>query len=373
MLNDSTSSVNDSSTEIQWVWNPNKNLLDEFDRIKWTPFPDTDNRIIEEAFGANQTHVILDNCRIDFESMSQISIDVDGQQRLVRRETYRRGAKRSRDKYVVSDPILPLWQFNGPCGWISVFIQEVRKALKVNKQQLFSEDKTFIRIIVEKAAQGIIEEGKAIGRLREAERIAQTLREHSNKEIREVWKCCAYLFTLDTFLFQVLNETMRLVGSEEHESIWRSKIDTLGPYCLLLWDDPFNNKPNTSNEVLFRGVNLSADMIAAFEKRSPTEHGTFQAFSACTRNRRVAEQFGNVIFIIKVIYAYTMDLSSFSRFPEEEEVLVHPGVCFSVSHVELDRTANKHLIYLDLDHRLNGEYDTYKTLINLSTSCFYLN
>ena len=370
MVNDRALSVADSSTDIQWSSNPNQTPLDEFDRLKWTKFSVEDSRTIEEAFAANQTHVILNNCRIDFESMSQISIDVDGQRRLIRREIYQRDKKRSRDKYVMPDPICPLWQFNGSCGWVSVFIQEVRKALEVQKGQLFSKDRTFISIFVEKAAEGIIKEGEAIGELEEAERIAQTLMEHRNKGIQEIWKCCAYLFTLDTFLFQVLNETMRLVGSEEHERVWRSKIETLGPYCLLLWDDPFHNKPNTSNEVLYRGVKLSKDMIDAFEKCSPTEHGTFQAFSACTRNRHVAEQFGNVIFVITVKYAYTMDLSLFSKFPEEEEVLISPGVCFTVSHVEFDRDVNKHLIYLDLDHRLNGKYDPYKIL---STSCFYTN
>jgi hypothetical protein len=362
MMNNPTPPVTDLSTEVQWMWNPNSNLLDEFDRIKWNHYSDVENRIIEEAFTADQTHVILDNYHIDFKSMSQISINEDNQQTRVERVLWQRNGKHLREEHVVPDPILPLWQFNGSYGWIAVFIYEVRKSLKLEKRQLPSRDKTFIPIIVEKAALGIIEEGKKIGKSNEAERMARILREQSGKEIQEVWKCCAYLFTLDTFLFQTLNETMRLIGSKGYETVWRSKIETLGPYCLLLWDDPFNNKPNTSNEVLYRGVNLSADMIAAFKDRSSNEHGTFQAFSACTRNRRVAEMFGNVIFVITVKYAFTMDLSSFSEFPDEEEVLISPGVCFTVDLVEFDETTNKHLIHLKLDHRLNGKYDSYKNI-----------
>jgi hypothetical protein len=155
---------------------------------------------------------------------------------------------------------------------------------------------------------------------------------------------------------------MRLIGSEQYETVWRSKIETLGPFCLLLWDDPFNNKPNTSNQLLYRGANIPTAMIKAFKDRSPNEYGTFQAFTSCTRNRRFAEMFGNTVFIMKVKYAFTMDISSFSEFPEEEEVLVAPGVCFTMDHVVFDTTTNKYLIYLELDHRLNGEYDPYKNI-----------
>ncbi len=361
-MNDPTPPVTNLSICVQWMWNTNQNSLDEFNRIKWNPYSDVENLIIEEAFMTDQTHAILDNYRIDFKSMSQISINEDSPQRSVKRVTFQRDEKYLREQHDVSDPILPLWQLSGSHGWIAVFIQEVRKALKLEKRQLLLQDKTFISIIVEKAALGIIKEGEKMGKSSDAERIARMLREQSGKEMQEVWRCCAYLYTLNTFLFRTLNETMRLIGSEKYETVWRSKIDTLGPFCLLLWNNPFSNKPNTSNEVLYRGVNLSADMIAAFKGCSPNEHGTFQAFSACTRNRCVAELFGNVIFVMKVKYAFTMDLRPFSAYPSEEEVLISPGAGFTVDHLVFDAAKDQYLIYIELDHRLNGEYDSYKNI-----------
>jgi hypothetical protein len=50
-----------------------------------------------------------------------------------------------------------------------------------------------------------------------------------------------------------------------------------------------------------------------------------------------------------------MDLQPYSLMPDEEEELVTPGVCFTVQRVELGDTTKKHLIYLNLKHRHNGE------------------
>ena len=81
-----------------------------------------------------------------------------------------------------------------------------------------------------------------MGKQSEGETIARTLREKKGLGMKEVWQCCAYIYTLESFLYKKLNEVMRLIGSEQHEQVWKSKITTLGPFCLLLWDNPFNRK-----------------------------------------------------------------------------------------------------------------------------------
>ena len=151
--------------------------------------------------------------------------------------------------------------YGGLYGFISPFIQAVVKDLNLKKDRLPSKNKTIVPMIVEKAALGIIEEGKKIGKQREAEEIANQLIEKKNAGMEEVWRCCAYLYSLKSFLYKKLNETMRLIGSEEHEQIWRSKIRTFGPFCLLLWDNPFNSKIITSETKLYRGAQLSDDLI----------------------------------------------------------------------------------------------------------------
>jgi hypothetical protein len=122
----------------------------------------------------------------------------------------------------------------GLFGFISPFIKAIVKDLGLTKDQLPSKNEAIVPMIVEKAALGITEEGKKIGKQSDAEKIAKTLLEQKQLGMKEVWKCCANLYTSNSFLYKILNEVMRLIGSEEHEQIWRSKVRTLGPFSLLL-------------------------------------------------------------------------------------------------------------------------------------------
>ncbi|CAF3247527.1 unnamed protein product [Rotaria sp. Silwood2] len=250
------------------------------------------------------------------------------------------------------DPIAPRRPFGGQYGWISPFIIEVRRYLGLEKKQLPSKDKKLVPILVEKAAQGIIEEGKQIGKLIEAEELAKQLREQKDKGMEEVWKRCAYLYSLESFLYIKLNEVMRLIGGKEHEQIWKNKVRTLGPFCLLLWDDPINTKMKT-NTKLYRGANLTDNQIATYEEmaKHPDEYRSFQAFTSCSRNLEKAKEFGNTLFIMEVEGAFIADISDLSQCPDEEEELMSPGVCFSVQGVEFDRKVKKRCIYLKLAQR----------------------
>jgi hypothetical protein len=80
----------------------------------------------------------------------------------------------------------------------------------------------------------------------------------------------------------------------------------------------------------------------------PNEYRTFQAFTSCSRNREFAEKFGNVLFIMDVLCAFTVDLEGISEYPGEEEELVTPGVSFFVQPMEYADEKKKHLIYLKL-------------------------
>ncbi|CAF4767709.1 unnamed protein product, partial [Rotaria sp. Silwood2] len=118
------------------------------------------------------------------------------------------------------------------------------------------------------------------------------LREQKDNGIEQVWKRCAYIYSLESFLYKTLNTTMRLVGDKDHEHVWRSKVRTLGPFCLLLWDDPFNKKAKT-NKTLYRGANLNGEQIAKYEEmaKDSNMYGSFQPFTSCSRNRKKAKKF----------------------------------------------------------------------------------
>jgi hypothetical protein len=352
---------NKSSTRVQWMWNANADpFLKSKKPVEWRRFSDVENMMIEKAFTAGERHAILDEYHIDFKYNLQISNNDSNKQRPVKRVVCGKDDKLLREERFLPNPVAPDRPFGGQYGFISPFIKEVVKDLNLTKERLPSKDKTVVPMIVEKAALGIIEEGKKIGKKREAEGIANQLIEKKNADIKEIWKCCAHLYTLESFLYKKSNEVMRLIGSEQHEQVWRSKIRTLGPFCLLLWDNPFDKKLTKPGKILYRGANLPNDLITLFKEdcsKDPKPWHSFQAFTSCTRNRGVAEQFGNanVLFIMKARIAFTVDLAELSEYSHEEEELLFPGVSFTIDKVDFDKNKNKHLIYLTLQQRHNSK------------------
>jgi len=350
--------LNNPSTRIEWMWNSSVDPFSKSEPAEWRLYSDVENMIIEEAFASGKAYAILDDYHIDFGLYLQISNNDANKQRPVKRMVCNRDEKRLRQERFMPNPVAPNRPYGGRYGFISPFIKEVVKDLNLTRDKLPSKNKKVVPMIVEKAALGIIEEGKIAGKQREAEEMAKRLMETKKSGMKEVWKCCAYLYSVESFLYKKLNETMRLIGSEEHEQIWRSKVRTLGPFCLLLWDNPFNSKAVEPGTILYRGAELPDDLIASFEddcSKDPKPLHSFQAFTSCTRNPKVAKLFGNVLFSMNIRIAFTVDLTEISAYGHEEEELLFPGVSFTVENVDFDKDQNKHLIYLTLQQRHNSK------------------
>jgi hypothetical protein len=357
-MGNAETSSSDPSTGVQWMWCSSADPFSKSEPDDWHLYSDVENMIIEEASIAGKTHAMLDDYHIDLKRKVQISNNDTNKQRPVKRVLCNREDKCLREERFMSNPVAPDRPFGDQYGFISPFIKEIVKNLNLTKKQLPSKDETVVPMVVEKAALGIIEEGKMIGKQREAEKIAKHLMTKKKAGMKELWKCCAYLYSLESFLYKKLNEVMRLIGSKDHEEVWRSKVGTLGPFCLLLWDNPFSRKLTKPGTTLYRGAELSDDFIALFKKdcsKNQKSWHSFQAFTSCTRNSSVAERFGNVLFIMKVRLAFSVDLSQLSKYPEEAEELLFPGVSFAIDKVESDKNKNKHLIYLTLHQRHNSK------------------
>ncbi|CAF0822864.1 unnamed protein product [Adineta ricciae] len=341
---------------VEWMWQSNSNPWSDEQAAEWSHYSDVENLIIEKAFSNKQQRAELDEYYIDFTDNVQVSNSDSNKKRPVKRIIRKRDDKHLREARFMDLPIASERSFGGQYGFVSPFVIEIRRYLKLDPFDLPSTKPEIIPDLVEKAAKGIIMEGKNIRKQREAEEIASLLREKRNKEIKEVWQRCVYLYSLESFLYKTLNATMRLVGSRENDQVWRSKISTLGPFCLLLWDDPFSTKMKVNVE-LYRGADLQAEHITMYEKmvNKKDGYGSFQGFSSCSRNREKAEQFGNTLFIMRVKFAFVADLSKWSEYPNEEEELIMPGVCFRVLKIEFDRKKNKNLIYLELKQRWSAE------------------
>ncbi len=347
--------ASNSLKTVEWMWKSNADPFSN-EPAKWNHYSDVENIIIEKAYSNNQPRAVLDDYYIDFNDELQISNQESYKQRPVKRVVGKREDKHLREARFMDLPVGSGRSFGGQYGWVSPFIVEVRIDLGLQPKDLPSKNPNLVPELVEKAAHGIIKEGKHIRKQREAEEMANNLLERKNKGVEEVWRCCAYLYSLESFLYQTLNAAMRLVGNKDDEQVWRSKVRTLGPFCLLLWDDPFNKKVK-GDITLYRGANLKPEHIHTYKEMAKNQHeyGSFQGFSSCSRNRSKAEEFGNVLFIMKVLFAFIADLSELSEYPHEEEELVTPGVSFRVERVEFDPEKDKHFIYLELRQRFDGK------------------
>lgn len=341
---------------VEWMWQSNPDPWSESETPTWGHYSDLENLIIEDAFSSKQPKAMLDDYYIDLTSNMQISNTDSHKQRPVKRVVRKREDKHLREARFMDLPVASNRSFGEQYGFVSPFIIEVRRHLRLELNELPSKKPQLIPILIDKAAHGFIVEGRNIGKQVEAKKLASLLLECRERPMTEVWKCCAYLYSLESFLYTTLNTTMRLVGSDGDDQTWRSKVPTLGPFSLLLWDNPFNTRTQTGIE-LYRAANLTPEQITQYEAiaKKQDEYGSFQGFSSCSRNRTKAEGFGNALFVMKVVMAFIADLSKVSEYPDEEELLVTPGVCFRVLSVDFDDKKEKHIIHLELRQRWSSK------------------
>ncbi|CAF1131081.1 unnamed protein product [Adineta steineri] len=339
---------------VEWNWQSNKNPFSPLEPAQWKQYSDLENLIIERALKNKQQRAFLDQHIIDLESNLQVLSADQSKQRPIKRVIRKRKDTGLREARFMNHLFHKKHSCDPEYVWVSPFIIEVRRHLKYLPDDLPSKNRDLIPDLVEKAAHGIIEEGIKIDKKYEALELARRLREQKNRGIEEVWKCCAYLYTLESFLYEKLHEVMVSVGDKNKEQFWRSKLGTLGPFCLLLWDDPINTKL-TTRKTLYHAAKLEPNEIDKYKDmmKDGKNYGSFQAYISCSRNRAKVEKLGNTLFIIEVFVAFTANLSSLSEYPKEEEELITPGVCFHVTDVGFDDRKQKNLIYLELRQRFS--------------------
>ncbi|CAF3554541.1 unnamed protein product [Rotaria socialis] len=333
------------------MWNASLNPFSNCEPAVWRYYDNVDNIMIEDAFRAGETHAILDEYTIDFKHQIQIcNIDQNKQRPIKRLECTTKDQTMRAERFAF-DLINPKRPFSGLYGWIPPFIKETVKYLKITKDQLPSKDKDIASMIVAKAAAGIIEQSKLIGKQRQGENLAERLLEKKDAGTEEIWKQCAFLYSLDSFLYRKMNEAMRLVGDDEYKEEWRQKVRLLGPFCLLLWDSPFSKTAAPRGKVFYRGADLNDDLISIFKDDCDKEvkpRRSFQSFTSCSRQKNIAKVYGNVLFIMTMKHGFTVNLKPYSKFPDEEEELIFPGVCFTIDRMKFDENAKKYYIYLSL-------------------------
>lgn len=181
--------------------------------------------------------------------------------------------------------------------------------------------------ILIQAANGLCVEGKLLGKHGEAEEISQLLLEMKNEEESEILKRCIYLYTLESFLYKLVNNVLR-----END---KNKTDTVAPFCYLLteaiWSDHLAHE--RFKGTVYRGALLSLDSIKNLQEAIGT-YRCWYGFTSTSKIRQLSEQFGNVLFIIDISVVGGLDISLYSMYHDENEVILSPGSTIRIDKVE---------------------------------------
>ncbi len=130
------------------------------------------------------------------------------------------------------------------------------------------------------------------------------------------------------------------MGDKQHEELWKSKVVTFGPFAHFLG---LVGAREYKKMIMYRGANLSNDLIDKY-RNNLGAYLTFPAFTSTSRNRQKAEQFGNVLFIISSTSLDGTDVSSYSDYPDEEEILFRNDFAFYIRSCTFDANKQKWII-----------------------------
>lgn len=134
-----------------------------------------------------------------------------------------------------------------------------------------------------------------------------------------------FLLGSDKF-YKYINQ--KLVNDKYHE------LKKLMPYIRRATRQINYHTPNT-NCILYRGMYLNDEQIQFF---TIGKYFRFPGFTSTTQNPYVAQQFGNIIFMIHLIAPchQVINMTHFSFYPHEQEWLFSPYSRFQV----IDRKPN---------------------------------
>ena len=307
---------------------------------QWKEYHRTEIDIIEKAYQAASESLCLDGYRIDLKNFVQVRIDDDSKRRAVKREagsSVKHGAPPTRFTDTQAVGIL---REGSACNGFDSWCPFLKAWLESDLGRRVIQD---LDDCIEPCAQGILQEALAHDHKSNklAAEMAGELRQSSGRLRREVSELCMRFHTRACFLYFALNRALRECDL--------TKLETLGPFAYLL-----HNHARTGKEycgIVYRGSDLAATHIEQYKKALGTWK-SWPSYTSTSRDRRVAELFGNMLFVITITGGLPttprgFDVSDLAQFPEEAEVVIPPGTSFLVKSVEIG-PKQKYIISLRL-------------------------
>ncbi|CAF2115982.1 unnamed protein product [Rotaria magnacalcarata] len=366
-----------TTNSVTWMWKSNNDPFDSKLPEKWSAYSAAISENIELAYRCHVSQVYIDqNYIIDLKKMMQVCTDDSHRQRPVKRcplsdmdDDYI-DWRRERFAFKLDQQVTDSVQTNTSVDNIkyygSRFIADW--LLKFADGSL----KVKFDIIFPALINGIRTEGYLNGA---PEKITKWLtdkleevrdevqKKNEFKRIKYLSKCCAKLYTKNCFLFRLVNITLR-----EDD---RTKLDTLGPYCYLVYNymgcythDFLSvrhrllrhfRSAQPRSLVVYRGDSVPKQKLDEYQQAAGQCHKYFKwlSFVSTSYKRDVGEFFAiNVLYIIELKGAVSndqfADLCDNTFMPDEEEVLLRPGVRFRVKSVTFDSERSLQLIRIKI-------------------------
>lgn len=275
--------------------------------------------VLEQAFRQQPSMVELGNATISFSEGLHISDDSSIHR--VNRSAIKKGKLRQRHKHLafynrqiaVEDPIIV------DCLAPSI-------------------DDSAANII-----GGILKEGVLQNLESQARQLVQKLQATDENNNVLIGLAVIKLYTNASFLPESLDKFLR-----ERDY---SKVNTLGPFCKLLYAQFNKYQSNVDSLKVYRGDYLCSRDIRAYKRGIGKKSYRWLGFTSTSTSEEVAQKFiQNAYFIIGLEKIYNdgraLYIGKLSNFPDEDEVLLRPGVEFSINKFEYNEETKINTFYL---------------------------
>jgi len=354
-----------------WQWQSDLDPWKEKDAAKWTwqNYSDDNCRIIEQAFFQNKEIADLKDYEIDLKKMLQVRKDDKHRIRRVRRQ------EKSRLAMEISKPVAVAQKtMNEAFGTIQQFLDYIMKRTpeayalyqRLKELPLESKDIEFgdvIQEVINCIERGAENREKTKARsaskktcIEQGKEIVNEIKKNS-KSLKNFFETILKVYTMNTFMYLWLNELLR---SEDWE-----EINVLTPYLVCL---VYTFKLSTyimkhqepqglvdillgyvakQKLYLYRGAVLTKEDLAFYDTKK-VKYFSWNGVTSTSRKKSVAQDFFEaplgklrVIFLIETDFASPedcegmIDITKYSRYPDEEEIIFAPGTVFQLLKTRL--------------------------------------
>jgi hypothetical protein len=200
---------------------------------------------------------------------------------------------------------------------------------------------------VDQAANEILIIGREEGKANTAREMSNGLLEMKEKDEQVALEYCIKLYTKASFLYKACHHDLGDYYSIDDRKLFN--------YTTLL-DWYIDRYGKLYIGTVYRGTRLDDERLKLYLTNDIDTPWYSPTYLSTSKSRKVAELFGNVLFIISIQKSEdstekAVDISEVSDIPAEEEILLTPKyLLFKEKHPEFDPNINKHIIYLTSTH-----------------------